>query len=103
MLYKLGSSDGKFDKLEPVPFKDFSSYGKLEKELEELIAKELPENFYKLMPIFQERQMQPEADIYALNNMGELIIFELKRGYASDDAVRPSPSLCTRSRSMELP
>ena len=38
MLYKLGSSNGKFDKLEPVPFKDFGNFGNLEKDLEELIA-----------------------------------------------------------------
>ena len=39
------------------------------------------------MPIFQERQWQPEADIYALNEKGELIIFELKRESAGGDAV----------------
>lgn len=40
------------------------------------------------MPIFQERQYQAEADIYALNEEGELIIFELKRGAAGEDAVQ---------------
>jgi len=39
------------------------------------------------MPIFQERQYQKEADIYALNEKGELIIFELKRGSAGEGAV----------------
>jgi len=39
MLYKLGSSNGIFDRLEPIEFKDFSSFGNLEKDLEELIAK----------------------------------------------------------------
>lgn len=39
------------------------------------------------MPVFQERQWQPEADIYALNEKGELIIFELKRESAGEDAV----------------
>ena len=90
MLYKLGSSDGKFDKLEPVEFKDFSSFGKLEKELEELIAKNILEVLFEdssLMPIFQERQYKSEADIYALNEKGELIIFELKRSSASEYAV----------------
>ena len=33
MLYKLGSSSGRFSKLEPVAFKDFSSFGNLEKDL----------------------------------------------------------------------
>ena len=34
------------------------------------------------MPVFQERQYQAEADIYALNEQGELVIFELKRSSA---------------------
>lgn len=42
----------------------------------------------RLMPIFQERQYQGEADIYALNEKGELIIFELKRSTAGGDAVQ---------------
>ena len=90
MLYKLGTSKGKFDKLEPVIFKDFASFGKLEKDLEELIAKSILDVLFEdssLMPIFQERQYQAEADIYALNEKGELIIFELKRGSAGEGAV----------------
>lgn len=90
MLYKLGSSSGKFDKLEPVAFKDFASFGKLEKDLEELIAKSILDVLFEdssLMPIFQERQYQAEADIYALNENGELIIFELKRSAAGEGAV----------------
>ena len=91
MLYKLGSTNGKFDKLEPLPFKDFSSFGQLEKDLEELIAQSILNVLFEdasLMPIFQERQYQAEADIYALNERGELIIFELKRGAAGEDAVQ---------------
>ena len=75
MLYKLGSTDGKFDKLEPVTFKDFSSFGNLEKDLEELIASSILDVLFEdasLMPIFQERQYQAEADIYALNEKGEI-------------------------------
>lgn len=90
MLYKLGSSGGNFDKLEPVAFKDFSSFGKLEKDLEDLIAKSILDVLFEdssLMPIFQERQYQAEADIYALNEKGELIIFELKRAAAGEGAV----------------
>lgn len=90
MLYKLGTSSGTFDRLEPVPFKDFSSFGKLEKDLEELIAKSILDILFEdssLMPIFQERQYQAEADIYALNEKGELVIFELKRGAAGEGAV----------------
>ena len=90
MLFKLSSSNEEFGKLEPVEFKDFSSFGRQEKELEELIAKNILEVLFEdssLMPIFQERQYQSEADIYALNEQGELIIFELKRGSASEDAL----------------
>lgn len=90
MLYKLGSTNGKFDRLEPVSFKDFSSFRNLEKDLEELIASSILDILFEdagLMPIFQERQYQAEADIYALNEKGELIIFELKRGSAGEGAV----------------
>lgn len=90
MLYKLGSTNGKFDTLEPVAFKDFSSFGNDEKDLEELIAKSILDVLFEhasLMPVFQERKGQPEADIYALNEKGELIIFELKRGTAGEDAI----------------
>ncbi|HFD88015.1 MAG TPA: hypothetical protein ENJ35_10115 [Gammaproteobacteria bacterium] len=90
MLYKLGSSAGRFDKLEPEPFKDFSSFKQLEKDLEHLIAESILDVLFEdasLMPILQERPYQAEADIYALNEKGELVIFELKRGAAGEDAV----------------
>jgi len=90
MLYKLGTSDGKFENLRPVAFKDFADLGSLEKDMEELIASSILEVLFEdsgLMPIFQERRYQPEADIYALNEKGELIIFELKRGAAGEDAI----------------
>lgn len=90
MLYKLGLSDGKIDKLEPVAFRDFSSFGKNEKDLENLIASSILDVLFEdssLMPIFQERQGQAEADIYALNENGELVIFELKRSSAGEGAV----------------
>ena len=103
MLYKLGSTNGKFDQLEPIPFKDFSSFGQLEKDLEELIAQSMLDVLFEeasLMPIFQERQYQAEADIYALNEEGELIIFELKRGATSASlrSGRWSMELCEASR-----
>jgi len=90
VLYKLSSTNDTFDKLEPVPFKDFASFGKLEKDLEELIAKSILDILFEdssLMPIFQERQYQAEADIYALNEKGDLNIFELKRGAAGEGAL----------------
>jgi hypothetical protein len=90
MLYKLKATNGKFDKLEPTAFKDFSSFAHLEKDLEELIARNILDVLFEdasLMPIFQERQYQAEADVYALNEKGELIIFELKRNSAGEEAV----------------
>jgi RecB family endonuclease NucS len=91
MLYKIERSGDVFEKIEPVEFKDFSSFGKLEKDLENLIAKNILDILFeeaKLMPIFQERQWQSEADIYALNEKGDLVIFELKRATAGHDAVQ---------------
>lgn len=90
MLYRLTSTNGAFDKLEPVEFKDFASFERLEKDLEELIGSSILEVLFEdasLMPIFQERRYQPEADVYALNREGELTIFELKRGSAGEEAV----------------
>jgi len=66
-------------------------FGKIEKDLENLIANNMFSVLFEdsgLMPIFQERQRQKEADIYALNREGELIIFELKRSCAKKDAVQ---------------
>ncbi|MEP1385255.1 MAG: hypothetical protein ABJK64_15845 [Paraglaciecola sp.] len=90
MLYKIEEQAEVFEKLEPVEFKDFSSFGKLEKDLENLIANSILDVLFedaRLMPVFQERQWQAEADIYALNENGELVIFELKRASAGKDAV----------------
>jgi len=72
--------------LEPLKFKDLAS----EKELEDLLANSLFEILYedaRLLPIHQERPWQSVADIYALDERGELVIFELKLGGAGDPAV----------------
>ena len=90
MLYKLTASSEIFDGLEPVPFTDFSNFGQRERDLENLIAANILGVLFedaRLMPIFQERSLQPEADIYALDERGDLVIFELKRGQAGDDAL----------------
>jgi hypothetical protein len=90
MLYRLTNShDGSKD-LEPLEFLDFAALGKVEKDLEVLLATHLLDVLFEdaaLMPIFQERAMQAEADLYAINRTGELIIFELKRGFAGSDAM----------------
>ena len=90
MLYKLTTTSNSFDRLKPVGFKDFSDFDKREKDLENLIAENILEVLFEdapLMPVFQERPMQKEADIYALDKSGNLIIFELKRSSAGVDAV----------------
>ncbi len=91
MLYKLDSTEGKFDSLEPVAFKDFTSFKNFEKDLEDLVASNILDVLFEessLMPVFQERKGQAEADIYALDERGELVIFELKRGTSGEDAVQ---------------
>ncbi len=90
MLYKVKKEENQFTKIEPIGFKDFASFGKSEKDLENLISNNLLTTLFEdgsLMPIFQERQWQAEADIYALNSNGDLIIFELKRSSAGEGAL----------------
>lgn len=91
MLYKLDSTDGRFDSIEAVEFKDFADFGHLEKDLENLIARNILDVLFEetgLMPIYQEKQGQEVADIYALNSTGDLTIFELKRSIAGEGAVQ---------------
>lgn len=79
MLYKLTDGTNKAQ-LEPLAFQ---VYPGSEKDLENMLAANLLEILFEdegLMPIFQERQRQPEADIYALDKDGNLVIFELKLG-----------------------
>src|SRR5579862_8286054 len=92
MIYRLNKSaaDPKSMELEPVPFQGLAAMGMVEKDLEDLIAAHLLDMLFEgaaLMPVFQERQQQPEADLYALDEKGDLTIFELKRGHASADAM----------------
>ena len=96
MLYKLKQSNGVFDSLEAVPFQSVPK----EKHLENLLAKSLLEVLFEgneLMPIQQERSLQEEADIYALNEKGDLVIFELKRDEAGADAVHQALRYCEKA------
>lgn len=96
MLYKLGKSAKKFDSIDPLPFSGLP----LEKELEDLIAQNLWDVLFEdspLMPIRQERSWQPEADIYALNEHGDLAIFELKRAHADGGAVHQALRYCEKA------
>jgi len=90
MLYRLDKTNGTFDRLTPAPFKDFSDFGQREKDLEALLADSLLDVLYEdagLMPVFQARQYQAEADLYALDKAADLTLFELKRGQAGNEAV----------------
>ena len=89
MLYKLIKDGEELGALEPLPFHDVSDLQKREKHLENLMAKHLLEVLFeeaRLLPIFQERQRQAEADLYALNETGDLVIFEFKRSAVGEDA-----------------
>ena len=86
MLYKLGKTHNTFDHIEPLAFQGLPQ----EKELENLLANSLWEILYEsnqYLPIFQERSWQPEADVYALDKAGDLVVFELKKETASGGAV----------------
>jgi hypothetical protein len=90
MLYKLTAKGDGLGALEPLPFLEVADLQKREKDLENLLASHLLDVLFEdaaLQPIFQERSLQAEADIYALNKSGDLVIFELKRGLAFEDAV----------------
>lgn len=96
MLYRLGKSSHFFDSIDPLPFSSLP----LEKELEDLLAQNLWDVLFEgsqLMPIRQERVWQPEADIYALNEAGDLVIFELKRASADGGAVHQALRYCEKA------
>ena len=100
MLYKLDKKDGKFSSLDPQPFRGLP----LEKELEDLLAQNLFDVLFEernLMPIFQERAWQEEADIYALDRDGNLVIFELKRDGAGAGAIHQALRYCEKAGQFE--
>ena len=92
MLFKLSDTGQGRGTLEPLSFLGVADLQRTEKYLENLLADHLFDVLFEdadaaLMPIFQERQLQAEADVYALNKAGDLVIFELKRELAYEDAV----------------
>jgi hypothetical protein len=96
MLYKLKKTGDKFVAMDPVPFVSVT----LERELEDLLAQNLWDVLFEtseLMTIFQERALQPEADIYALNEQGDLVIFELKKAHAHAGAVHQALRYCEQA------
>lgn len=90
MLYKIDLNEEPSSALTPVEFFDMETVERVERDLEHIIANNLVDVLFqeaRLMPIFQERPMQEEADVYAVDPDGNLVIFELKRGTADKGAV----------------
>lgn len=88
MLYKL---DAELEDLEPLSFYDFGDFGKKEKHLEKFLANNLFEVLYsegeRLLPFHQEKPFEAVADIFALNEYGDVVIFELKLHEAGSGAL----------------
>lgn len=87
MIYKYEKQGKKFS-LKAMPYYDYADIGGKEKDLENLLAQNLGELYVEngqLMPIFQERQWQPEPDLLAIDKSGNLVIFELKRSIVLGD------------------
>ena len=85
MLYRLSKED---NTIELMPYVDFESLAKKEKDLENLLAENLSDLYIEdgqLMRIFQERATQEEPDLCALDKNGNLVLFELKRGEVQGD------------------
>ena len=85
MLYRLSKED---NTIELMPYADFESLAKKEKDLENLLAENLGDLYIEdgqLMRIFQERARQEEPDLCALDKKGNLVLFELKRGEVQGD------------------
>lgn len=92
MLYRYSKepqTDGtKKNVLHPLEYYSCADIGDREKDLEELLVAYMSELYTAgglLMPIFQERQYQEEPDIMALDQYGNLVLFELKRGKVGGD------------------
>ncbi|NCA91689.1 hypothetical protein EOM82_00325 [bacterium] len=85
MIYKY--DDNKLKKISFISMKDINNK---EKDLENLISLNLLDTFFEaspIMPIYQEKSYEKKADIYALDEKGCLIIFELKREDTNADTV----------------
>lgn len=83
--------DDALETLKPVPFEDFTGTKKTEKDLEELLIRHFWEVLLgiarRYLPFWQERKGAAEADIYAFDPEGNVVLFELKVGQASGSAL----------------
>ena len=92
MLYKINGIQTKAMEIESIAFNDFSHYGKLEKDLEDLIANNLLDKLFenfKIMPIFQERKRQAEADCQVRREFSAFIRRELS-GFRQKNYSKPT-------------
>ena len=74
--------------LHPLEYYSCADISDKEKDLEELLVTYMSELYTAgglLMPIFRERHDQEEPDIMALDQYGNLVLFELKRGKVGGD------------------
>lgn len=91
MLFELQLDEEGKDDLKPLPFKTLSDLDRLERDLEQILDDHLHDTLYQqapLMTFFRERSFQEEADLYALNQAGDVVLFELKREGAGAGAVQ---------------
>lgn len=89
MLYEL-QLDNQGSELKPLDPMSVADLGKKEKDLENLMATHLLETLFETntcIPFHQERNRQEEADIYAINEDGDIVLFELKRAGAGRGAL----------------
>jgi hypothetical protein len=86
MLYKLNTREDK-DQYQKVSRVRLADVGWKEIDLQNLMSKNLYDfvSSTELMTIFNERPMQEEPDILALDREGDLYIFELKRWTGNSD------------------
>jgi hypothetical protein len=79
MIYHLDSNNR--TRLKKVKQTSLAAIGWSEKDLENLVVANMDKviAYDSLMVIFQERKLQEEPDIMALDRKGDLYIFELKR------------------------
>lgn len=88
MIFEIEKSGNK-NNLDHIKRVSLQTIGWNEKDLENIIAKNIqeliPEN--QLMILAQERSFQEEADILALDEKGNLYIFELKRWQSNKENI----------------
>ena len=78
MLFKIDAKNNDYTKVNRV---FLSSFGWKEKNLQEMLSNHIQDliSTSELLTIFNERDLQEEPDILALDKHGDLYIFELKR------------------------